>query len=113
MIISRTGRLKFITKGFSQEGTGRMVMKIFTLKAHHLFSIITCLLCSGLLNLGLLQQAHCAPAYQISGFYLGATPDDVGVTVEIDPEQEEKYYEVETGGALLFFYKSSGYIKVV
>jgi hypothetical protein len=89
-----------------------MVMKIFTLKAHHLFSIITCLLCSGLLNLGLLQQAHCAPAYQISGFYLGATPDDVGVTVEVDPEVEEKYFEVEISG-VLFFYKSSGYIKVV
>jgi len=79
-----------------------MRMKSVTRKAHRLFLIIACLRCSGLLNLALLQQAHCGPAYQISGFYLGATPDDVGVTVEIDPEQEEKYYEVEVGGVLLF-----------
>jgi hypothetical protein len=80
-------------------------MKNITRKAHRVFLIMACILCCGLLNLGLLQQAHCAPAYQISGFYLGATPDDVGVTVEIDPEQEEKYYEVEVGGVLLFFIK--------
>ena len=89
-----------------------MRMKSVTRKAHRLFLIIACLFCSGLLNLGLLQQVHCAPAYQIIGFYLGATPDDVGVTVEVDPEVEEKYFEVEISGAL-FFYKSSGYIKVV
>jgi hypothetical protein len=102
IILVQKERLKFIAKGFSQEGTYSMRMKSITRKAHRLFLIMACILCCGLLNLGLLQQAHCAPAYQISGFYLGATPDDVGVTVEIDPEQEEKYYEVETGGVRLF-----------
>jgi len=77
-------------------------MKSCTLKTNKiLLSAITLLLCI-MLNLGLLQQAHCSPAYQISGFYLGATPEDTGVTVEIDPLLEEKYYEVETNGALLF-----------
>ena len=89
-----------------------MRMSNITIKAHRLFLIMACILCYGLLSLGLLQQAHCAPAYQINGFYLGATPDDVGVTVEVDPEVEEKYFEVEISG-VLFFYKSSGYIKVV
>ena len=83
-----------------------MRMKSVTRKAHRLFLIIAYLFCSGLLNLGLMQQAHCAPAYQISGFYLGATPNNVGVTVEIDPEQEEKYHEVEVVGVLLFFMRS-------
>ena len=36
---------------------------------------------------------------------MGATPEDTGVTVEIDPLLEEKYYEVETNGVLLFFVK--------
>ena len=77
-------------------------MKSCTLKTNKiLLSAITLLLCI-MLNLGLLQQAHCSPAYQISGFYLGATPDDVGVTVEVDPEVEEKYFEVEISGVLFF-----------
>lgn len=66
-----------------------MRMKSVTRKAQFLFAVIAFLFSSTLLNLGLRQQSHCAPAYQISGFYLGATPDDVEVTVEIDPEQEE------------------------
>jgi hypothetical protein len=80
-------------------------MKNFTLKSHHLLSIITLLLGSALLNLGLWQYVKCGPVFQISGFYLGATPDDVGVTVEVDPLLEEKYYEVETDDTLLFFVK--------
>ena len=53
------------------------------------------------------------PGLSNKWFLFGATPGDVGVTVEIDPVEEEKYHEVEAGGVLLFFYKSSGYIKVV
>ena len=49
-----------------------------------------------------LAAGSLRPGLSNKWFYLGATPDDVGVTVEIDPEQEEKYYEVEVGGGLLF-----------
>ncbi|MEK6197114.1 MAG: hypothetical protein N2B58_02925 [Desulfobacterales bacterium] len=83
-----------------------MHMKSFALKAQNIFiAILILLFCGALLNLGYWQQANCAPAYHIEGFYLGATPEDTGVTVEIDPLLEEKYYEVETNGVLLFFVK--------
>ena len=58
-----------------------------------------------MLNFGLWQYVQCGPAYQISGFYLGATPETFNIKVETDPLLEEKYYEVETGGVLLFFIK--------
>jgi hypothetical protein len=58
-----------------------------------------------LLTFGLWQPAISAPAYQINGFYLGATPDDMGVAIEVDQESEEKLYEVKTKGAHLFFIK--------
>ena len=72
-----------------------MKMKSFTIKA----LLITFLLSS----VGIWQYAQCAPAYQISGFYLGATPEELNIKVEIDPLLEEKYYEVETSGVRLFF----------
>lgn len=52
---------------------------------------------------GIGQQAHGAPAYQINGYYLGATPEQLGITLETDPFQDEKYYEVESNGVRLFF----------
>ena len=55
-----------------------------------------------MLNFGLWQYVQCGPAYQISGFYLGATPETFNIKVETDPLLEEKYYEVETGGVRLF-----------
>ena len=67
--------------------------------------IIVLLLCGFLLNLGLWQYAKCAPTYEISGFYLGATPEKLSIKIEIDPQSEEKYYEVEASGVLLFFIK--------
>ena len=89
-----------------------MKMKSFAPKTHHLLSIIMLMLCSALLNLGLWQYVKCAPVYEISGFYLGATPEDVGVTVEVDPLFEEKYYEVEMNGVLLFFVQVKGALRL-
>jgi hypothetical protein len=84
-----------------------MQMKSFAMKVNKiLVSALFFLFCSVLLNLGLWQYALCGPAYQISGFYLGATPDELGITIEIDPLVEEKYYEVETNGVRLFFIRN-------
>lgn len=44
-----------------------------------------------------------AEVFQIRGYYLGATPEQSGVTVDADPLLEEKYYEVEANGVRLFF----------
>jgi len=59
--------------------------------------------CNLLLNVSLWQQAGGAENFQIDGYYLGATPEQLGVAVEADPLLEEKYYEVEAGGVRLFF----------
>ena len=58
------------------------------------------------------HDVHGATSYQISGYYLGATPEDVGVIVEIDPEREEKFYEVEDKGVRLFFVQVDGSFRV-
>ena len=81
-----------------------MKRKNFTSKAHRTLLIIALLLGTVLLP-GFQQQANCAPAFQISGYYLGETSDDAGVEVEVDPLVEEKYYEVETSDERLFFIK--------
>ena len=56
-----------------------------------------------LLIFSLWQQVHSTPFYQINGFYLGATPEELGVKGEKDFTLEEKYHEVETSGVSLFF----------
>lgn len=62
------------------------------------------LVLSVLLNVAHWQNADSAESYQINGYYLGATPEEVNVRVDIDPLLEEKYYEVETKNeARLFF----------
>lgn len=94
------------------EGSKYMKMKNFAFKIHHLLSTITLMLCGVLLNLGLWQYADCAPAYQIGGFYLGATPEDIGVTVEVDPGLAEKYHEVEKGDVRLFFVLAKGKLRL-
>ena len=60
----------------------------------------------------LWQPVYGAAAYQISGYYLGATPEDVGIIVETDPEREEKFYEVEEKGVRLFFVQVEGNFRV-
>jgi hypothetical protein len=90
-----------------------MKLKGFAMKAYKiLVSALFFLFCSVLLNLGLWQYALCGPTYQISGFYLGATPDELGITIEIDPLVEEKYYEVETNGVRLFFIKNQSTLRL-
>ena len=88
-------------------------MKSLALKAQNMLRATSILLfCCALLSLGFWQQAKGAPAYNINGFYLGATPDDMGVTVEIDPLTEEKYYETEANGVQLFFVKIADTLRV-
>ena len=72
-----------------------------------LCSVVTLLLC-GMLDLGFLQNGQCGAAYQLSGYYLGASLDQLNIKIEIDPLLEEKEYEVETNGVLLFFKKVRG-----
>jgi len=72
-----------------------------------LWPVLMLLLC-GVLNLGLLQKGQCGTAYQISGYYLGASPDQLNIKIETDQMLEEKDYEVEANGVLLFFIKVRG-----
>jgi hypothetical protein len=75
--------------------------------------LIAALLLSGfLLSLGSWQYVKCASTYQISGFYLGATPEEISVKVEIDPVLEEKYYEVEKNETSLFFVRVKGKLRL-
>ena len=88
-------------------------MKSFALKSQNIIrDTLILLFCSVLLSLGSWQHAKSAPVYNIDGFYLGATPDDIGVTVEIDPLEEEKYYEAEANGVHLFFVKVADTLRV-
>ncbi len=64
--------------------------------------LIMVFLSTVLLTLGVCRSAAAAK-YEINGFYLGATPDDIGVVVDVDPERNEKHFEVEAQGVLLFF----------
>jgi hypothetical protein len=98
--------------GLGNEGADRIKMKRCTLKTNKiLLSAITFLFCS-MLNFGLWQYVQCGPAYQISGFYLGATPETFNIKVETDPLLEEKYYEIETNDVLLFFVKVRGTLRL-
>jgi len=53
--------------------------------------------------LGLGRHATAADAFQISGYYLGATPKELGVAGEGDLNLGEKFFETEAKGARLFF----------
>ena len=88
-------------------------MKSFIIESQKiLVTALILLLCSGSLNLGLWRDAKCASAYQISGFYLGGTPEDLGIKIEIDPLLEEKNYEVKKNGANLFFVRVKGELRL-
>jgi len=81
-----------------------MFCRKIVLKNIKTIQFLTVLLsCNLLFNLFLWQQAHAVETFQINGFYLGATPDQLGVTVDADPMLEEKYYETEANGVRLFF----------
>jgi hypothetical protein len=95
------------------KGKDRTKMKSFTIKSHKtLATALILLLCSGSLNLGFWRDAKCASAYQISGFYLGATPEDIGIKIEIDPLLEEKHYEVKKNDASLYFVRVKGKLRL-
>jgi len=61
-----------------------------------------------MLNFGLWQYVKCGPAYQISGFYLGATPETFNIKVETDPllvrflwaSKENEQYESVIAGSV-------------
>jgi len=70
-------------------------------------TVLWSLLC-GVLTLVFLQTGQCGETYPRSGYYLGASLDQLNIKIEIDPLLEEKEYEVETNGVLLFFKKVRG-----
>jgi hypothetical protein len=75
--------------------------------AHKNYKLVFFLImCSALVTSLAWQNAALAAQYQIDGYYLGATPEDLGLTVEEDTEFKEKYIEFETGGVLLFFVRA-------
>jgi len=61
---------------------------------------------------GLWQHAVGAEVFQINGYYLGATPEEIGVTVDSDLALEEKFYEAETNGVRLFFVRVQDRLRV-
>jgi hypothetical protein len=65
-----------------------------------LFFILLVALCGMGIN---LSSASGEPFFEINGYYLGATPEELGVTVESDAAFEKKYYESSGDGARLFF----------
>ena len=94
--------------GLDNEGADRIKMKGSTPEANKiLLPLLTFLLCS-VLSFGLWQYVQCGSAYQINGFYLGATPEKLNIKVETDQLLEEKDYEVETNDVRLFFVKVRG-----
>jgi hypothetical protein len=50
------------------------------------------------------QPVNAADAFQIKGYYLGATPEELGVTVDIDPDEQAQSLEaIGTGNVSIFF----------
>jgi hypothetical protein len=62
--------------------------------------------------LGSWQHVNGAEVFQISGYYLGATPEELGVTVESDLTLEKKFYEAEANGVRLFFVRVQDRLRV-
>ena len=59
------------------------------------------------------QLANAAEAFQINGYYLGATPDEIDVIVDSDFKEEEKSYEViGAGNVSLFFVRVDDKLRV-
>ena len=79
----------------AQELNFAFIKKNFMHMRKIFFVSIALILSSVVLNFAFWQAAAAAPAYQIDGYYLGASPDDIGVTVDMDPDFQEKYFEVE------------------
>ena len=77
-----------------------MSFTIFTRKHYSFFGAIIILL---FLSLGTRSHVFAANVFQINGYYLGATPEELGVTVESDLNLEEKFYEAEENGVRLYF----------
>lgn len=65
-----------------------------------------------LLVTGLGPFAWCGEIFQINGYYLGATPEELGVTIESDLSLEEKFYEGEANGVRLFFVRVQDRLRV-
>jgi hypothetical protein len=52
-----------------------------------------------------LSGVSAEPFYEINGYYLGATPEELGVTIESGLTFEKKYYEFQGKGVRLFFFR--------
>ena len=55
------------------------------------------------LTLGGGRQAEGSRSFRINGYYLGATPEELGVKVESDFGLDDKFCETEINGVQLFF----------
>jgi hypothetical protein len=82
-------------------------MKLHTYKTDNIHLFITGFLCFVLVSIGFWRDGASGPPYKIGNYYLGATPDEIGVVIEIDPESKEQYYEIEANQILLFFIKET------
>lgn len=86
--------------------------KIVVKKIKTILFLAVLLSCNVMFTYSLKEQVYGAESFQIDGYYLGATPDQLGVTVDADPLLEEKYYEVDAGGVRLFFVRVKEHLHV-
>jgi hypothetical protein len=82
-----------------------MNYKAFFFSRYNINVLIIVLL---LVNFCFGQLANAAEAFQIKGYYLGATPAELGITVDSDFDQEEQSYEVVGAGNVSLFFVRVG-----
>lgn len=54
------------------------------------------------------HYARGAAQFEIEGYFLGATPQELNMKIENDPRADGRYHEAEAGGVKLFFVKVQG-----
>jgi len=64
-----------------------------------------------ILGIGYPALGHCGNDFQISGYYLGGSPEELGLLFESNSDLEEKYYETEEKDVQLFFVRVRGRLR--
>jgi hypothetical protein len=81
-------------------------------KQNSLHKKFCCLLFIFILLGPFYNNAWGEPAFNIDGFYLGATPEDLGVDVESDVMLSDKYYQLDVNNVRLYFVRVKGRLRV-
>ncbi len=84
----------------------------FTTFSPNRYTVYVSIIILWLLILGFWQHVNGAEGFQISGYYLGATPEEIGIKVESYLTRDEKFYETEANDVRLFFVRVQGTLRV-